>query len=240
MPTEKDGTRYHGADYKEFWTGPAKAHIDSIEQRIVRKLLDGGEAVAEVGAGFGRLAPCYLDRYQREFLVEPAHTLRAQAADTYGDAVECVDASVYELPFEDDRLDAMLMVRVMHHLSDPYKALCELKRVLKPEGVLLFSFSNKGNVRRVARFLAGGGNDPFTVDVERYDDVLFGHHPLFMLQVVRDAGMIVEARYGVGLIGKLVERIPAMGRVLDTPLSLAGTAGRLALSPTLFWLIRKT
>ncbi len=239
MAAEKDSTRYHGADYKEFWTGPTKDHINSIEQRIVRRLLRGGEAVAEVGAGYGRLATCYLQRYDRVFLVEPAHNLRAQAAETYGNAVECVDASVYRLPFDDDSLDALLMVRVMHHLTDPHAALTELRRVLKPRGVLLFSYSNKRNLGRVIRFLAGGGNDPFTADVERYGEVLFGHHPVFMQGVVHDVGMSVEARYGVGLLGKIVDRAPALAGVLYTPLSLAGVAGRLSLSPTLFWLIQK-
>jgi SAM-dependent methyltransferase len=239
MAELKETTLYHGADYKEFWTGPTKSHIDAIERRIIEKALTGGESIAEIGAGYGRLATSYLDRYRHVYLVEPAESLREQAAESYGDMAKCVDASVYDLPFEDGTLDALLMVRVMHHLTDPYGALAELWRVLTPGGHLLFSYSNKRNVGKLIKFLLGGGNDPYSADVERYGEFLFGHHPTYMDGIVKDAGFERVDQYGVGLAGKVVDHAPSLSSVLVPPLALAGGAGRLALSPTLFWLLRK-
>lgn len=44
-------------------------------------------------------------------------------------------ASAYQLPFSDNFLDGAVMECVLEHLEDPAKALVELKRVLKPEGL---------------------------------------------------------------------------------------------------------
>jgi SAM-dependent methyltransferase len=239
MTDERDATRYHGADYQQFWLGPTKRHVDTVERRIIEHALPGGQSIAEIGAGYGRLVSSYASRYRDVFLVEPARSLREQAAATHGETVKCVDASVYALPFADAALDALLMVRVMHHLTDPHAALAELVRVLAPGGVLLFSFSNKRNVGKILKFVAGGANDPFSVDAEQYGEFLIGHHPAFMAGVVDDLGLVPVAQYGVGLAAKFVERLPALGGVLVPPLSEIRRAGRWALSPTLFWLLRK-
>lgn len=45
-------------------------------------------------------------------------------------------ASVYELPFADDTFDAAYGHQVLQHLIDPVAALREVRRVLKPGGVI--------------------------------------------------------------------------------------------------------
>jgi ubiquinone/menaquinone biosynthesis C-methylase UbiE len=45
-------------------------------------------------------------------------------------------ASVYELPFEDNSFDAVFSHALLEHLHDPLKALSEMKRVLKPGGII--------------------------------------------------------------------------------------------------------
>lgn len=44
--------------------------------------------------------------------------------------------SVYELPFPDQSMDAVFASTVLAHLSQPLAALAEIKRVLKPGGVI--------------------------------------------------------------------------------------------------------
>eukprot|EP00931_Biecheleriopsis_adriatica_P000204 TRINITY_DN100210_c0_g1_i1.p1 TRINITY_DN100210_c0_g1~~TRINITY_DN100210_c0_g1_i1.p1 ORF type:complete len:289 (-),score=51.61 TRINITY_DN100210_c0_g1_i1:136-1002(-) len=46
--------------------------------------------------------------------------------------------SLYELPFEDSSFDALIVSDVLEHLLDLPRALRELRRVLKPGGLLLF------------------------------------------------------------------------------------------------------
>lgn len=45
-------------------------------------------------------------------------------------------ASIYDLPFPDEKFDAVFSHAVMEHLDNPDKAIIELKRVLKSGGVL--------------------------------------------------------------------------------------------------------
>jgi SAM-dependent methyltransferase len=229
---------YEGIDYAEFWAGPEKAHIDRLEQRLVSRFLPGGQIFAEIGSGFGRLAPCYLDRYATAHMVEPASNLRQLAEKNFTTAVH-VDADVYDLPFDDATLDGLLMVRVMHHLTEPRKALSELHRVLRPGGVMFFSYSNKRNLPRVVKCLATREGHPFTGDVERYGKALWGHHPRYMEGLVTDVGFRIERRVGVGLTGKLVGLLPLLRPISQPPLFLPGLAGRLELSPTQFLLVRR-
>ncbi len=44
--------------------------------------------------------------------------------------------NILDLPFEDDTFDAVLSCAVTEHLSEPVKAMAELRRVTKPGGVL--------------------------------------------------------------------------------------------------------
>lgn len=53
--------------------------------------------------------------------------------------IELVLASAYELPFPDNFLDLVYMVSVFQEIPDKNKTLMEIKRVLKPGGILSIS-----------------------------------------------------------------------------------------------------
>jgi ubiquinone/menaquinone biosynthesis C-methylase UbiE len=98
-------------------------------------------ALLDVGCGPGtitidlarRVAPgrCVgIDRANE--VIEQA---RAHAAKQ-GVPVELSSADVYALPFADASFDVVHAHQVLQHLADPVRALRELRRVLKPGGVL--------------------------------------------------------------------------------------------------------
>ncbi|MFC2065763.1 class I SAM-dependent methyltransferase [Chloroflexota bacterium] len=50
--------------------------------------------------------------------------------------IELRQSSAYDLPFEDESLDLVYMITVLPEIPDPGKALREVRRVLKPGGIL--------------------------------------------------------------------------------------------------------
>jgi SAM-dependent methyltransferase len=57
-------------------------------------------------------------------------------AEDEGVAVTFRRASVYELPFEDDDFDVVFANALLEHLAEPVAALGEMRRVLRPAGVV--------------------------------------------------------------------------------------------------------
>ncbi len=234
-----DWKGYEGQDYEQFWVGPGKEYLDRLEHLVVAHALRGGDAMVDIGAGFGRLVSCYIDKYRSVNLVEPASNLRDTARRTYGDRAAYHDASVTTLPFASRSLDAVLLVRVFHHLGDPSDALREIHRVLKPGGTLVFNFSNKRNLKRILRWLVGRGRSPFDRGIEPYSETLFGQHPGYVEKELVRAGFKICAEFGTGVLDKVVDAMPWVGRVLPPSLGRAALMGRLRLAPSQFVVAEK-
>ena len=55
-----------------------------------------------------------------------------------GDGVDVV-ADAHCLPFEDDKFDCIICTEVLEHLHSPAAAISEMKRILKPGGMLILT-----------------------------------------------------------------------------------------------------
>jgi ubiquinone/menaquinone biosynthesis C-methylase UbiE len=99
--------------------------------------------VLELGAGTGLNLEHYPEGLEGLALVEPdphmTKRLREKLAEL-GKAAEIlvVEAPAEELPFPDDSFDTVAVTLVMCTVPDQAGALAEIKRVLKPDGQLLF------------------------------------------------------------------------------------------------------
>ena len=103
-----------------------------------RALLAGARGrVLEIGAGTGLNLDHYGPEVTELVLTEPeepmARRLRAKA--TKGEVVE---AGADTLPFPDDSFDTVVSTLVLCTVPDPERACTEIRRVLKPDGRLLF------------------------------------------------------------------------------------------------------
>ncbi|MBN1518351.1 class I SAM-dependent methyltransferase [Candidatus Sumerlaeota bacterium] len=67
-------------------------------------------------------------------------------------------------PFDDDAFDAVLFCEILEHLTaDPLRAMLEIKRVLRPGGLLILTTPNVARLENVARMLAGENiYDPYS------------------------------------------------------------------------------
>jgi len=229
---------YEGVDYEGFWTGPGKSYLDRLEQRILNHALPGGDSIVEIGAGFGRLGPCYVDRYRDVHMVEPASNLRTAASNAFGDRVRYHDASVYELPFADGSFDAVLIVRVFHHLRNSEAALQELHRILRPGGTLVLSYSNLRNLGRIVKFLFGRVPNPFASLKQEYLSDLFGHSPGLVRAMLRQTGFALKEQYATCILPRVVDIFPVLER-FNPPLFLERMLGALDVAPAIFVVAQK-
>jgi ubiquinone/menaquinone biosynthesis C-methylase UbiE len=98
--------------------------------------------VLEIGVGSGlNLAFYDPDRVRKLTAIDPSSPLLERASARVRDArvpIELVRGSAEALPFADHSFDSIVMTYTLCSIDDPLRALAELRRVLRPDGELLF------------------------------------------------------------------------------------------------------
>ena len=197
--SEKVVSDYNGYDYKkDFWENTGREYEDQADRMAIRKLLPKRmEKFADIGGGYGRLANEYLKRAHKVIIFDYSKTELEQAKEIYGDKIETRAGDIYKLPFKDDELDGLMMVRVTHHLKEMDKALAELYRVLKPGGVAVIEVANKRTLPKMARFVLGKSKvNPFDKKVANYKEIskdgFFNYHPKYVEELFDKTGFKCE------------------------------------------------
>jgi len=122
----------------------------------------GGSPVLDLGAGTGQFAAAIADWSGVEVVaVEPSGGMREQAARAHPHpAVHWVAGRAERLPLRDGACAWAWVSTVVHHLDDLDAAAAELRRVLRPGGVLLVrqAFPGRmGGINLYRRFFPGAG-----------------------------------------------------------------------------------
>lgn len=230
---------YEGSTYQtEFWERGGRAYEDQAEAVALRRLLPpSGELMLEVGAGAGRNTPRYRG-YERIVLMDYSLTQMQQAQERLGrsDAYVYVAADVYRLPFVDGLFDGATMIRVLHHLVEPRRALSQIRRVMGPGGTFILEFANKMNLKAILRYALRRQNwSPFTLEPVEFVDLNFDFHPQAVRQWLREADFRLERQLTVShfRLNLLKRLIPT--RLLVAMDSLAQLSGDWwQLSPSVF------
>jgi len=144
-----------------------------------QRLVDGLE-VLDCACGEGYGSRILADAANSVTGVDIDPTTIDHAGRRYGrDGLEFVHASALELPFDDDRFDAVVSFETLEHLAEHDELMTEFRRVLKPGGFLLISspdkktysddtgFENEFHVRELYR--------------EQFEDLLTRYFPNFRL-----------------------------------------------------------
>lgn len=97
--------------------------------------------VLEIGVGSGLNLPLYGDQVERVIGIDPSPRLLAMArrrAAAAGIRAELLEGTATALPLVDRSIDTIVMTWTLCSIPDPLRALDEMRRVLKPDGRLLF------------------------------------------------------------------------------------------------------
>ncbi len=126
-----------------------RRRIQPPELIIARAGIEEGMSVVDLGCGPGAftlpIARAVGSRGKVYAVdVQPAMIERVEAKLARPENADVVNvetrlASAYELPFGDDSLDAASLVGVLDEIPDQARALKELRRALKPGGILAVS-----------------------------------------------------------------------------------------------------
>jgi ubiquinone/menaquinone biosynthesis C-methylase UbiE len=151
--------------------------------------------VLEIGIGSGRNLPFYRSQVTQLLALEPAPKLLKMARDALrpGMQVGFIEASAETIPLDDRSVDTVVTTWTLCSIPEAATALGEMRRVLRPNGRLLFvehGMAPDKNVRRWQDWLTpawkriGGGchlNRPIRTMIEsagfRIDRVETGYMP---------------------------------------------------------------
>ena len=124
--------------------------FERVKKRMVKWVRPAaGHVILDVGCGAGYFLSLIRDRYRAEGC-EPtvvgvdisAHQVSYMAERMHREGVPRVIAATGNgefLPFADESFDLVTCSEVIEHIRNPKRALMEMRRVLKPTGMLLLS-----------------------------------------------------------------------------------------------------
>jgi ubiquinone/menaquinone biosynthesis C-methylase UbiE len=130
--------RVFASMYDRMTSGPEKAGLRDHRRKLISQARG---RVLEIGGGTGANLPFYGVGVQDVTITEPSEPMAKRLKgrlDGHAFPVELVLAPAEELPFADDSFDTAVSTLVLCTVADQAQALHELRRVLRPEGRLLF------------------------------------------------------------------------------------------------------
>jgi ubiquinone/menaquinone biosynthesis C-methylase UbiE len=118
--------------------------------------------VLEIGFGSGLNLPFYGEDVQQLYGLDPSATLLAMGRERAAGVVcpvALIECGAEAIPLEDGSIDTVVMTFTLCSVTDPLRVLREIRRVLRPEGALLFAehgLSPEAQVQRWQRRLTPG------------------------------------------------------------------------------------
>jgi len=230
---------YEGSDYQTtFWDSGGREYEDRVENIALQRLLPPqGSHLLEVGAGAGRNTPRY-QGYQQVTLLDYSLTQLMQAKDRLGKSPRYtyVAGDVYRLPFLPGIYDGATMIRVLHHMAQPRRALDEIHRVMTPGSTFILEYANKQNLKAILRYLVGGQAwNPFSREPVEFVELNFDFHPRHVRTLLQEVGFEVQRQLTVShfRINFLKNNLPT-GLLVTLDALAQWTGDYWQLSPSVF------
>lgn len=157
MPTKEDVSKQFGRNAKAY--AESKVHASGSDLQLVLKLLAprSDMRVLDVATGAGHtafaVAPYVSEVVASDLSPQMIEQVQRLAQEKKLTNVKAVVADVEALPFASASFDAVTCRIAPHHFLDINKALQEIARVLKLEGVFLLEDSCSPPARRQDRFI---------------------------------------------------------------------------------------
>lgn len=132
--------------YKQRYVGLLGRYFDEVEGYIVQNYLDRmGRVVVDLGSGTGRLI-AMLRQHQKDVLAvdlsfDDLALSKDKPASRDSVLFACADAAT--LPIGNETVDAVVAMGIYQHIADIEPHFSEVARILKDDGIFVFSVWNK-------------------------------------------------------------------------------------------------
>jgi ArsR family transcriptional regulator len=110
-----------------------------LELGLVSALLERSAVVADLGCGTGRLSAALAPFVAQVFCIDNSEAMLTKAGKLLAPFtnVELRRGALEQLPLPSQSADLAVMCMVLHYLPEPWRALSEAARILKPDGKLV-------------------------------------------------------------------------------------------------------
>mgnify|MGYP000089750983 CR=1 FL=1 len=151
--------------YSTFWKGREYEHFSEILllQRLFSKYfanLESTGAILDLGGGHARLAEIYKDLFKEcvlgDYSIHELNDGLKNLAKLEAKNFILVGMNAYKIPFKNNSFDAVLSVRMMHHIREPNLLFSEIYRILKPEGYFILEVANKHHIKSIVKNILRG------------------------------------------------------------------------------------
>lgn len=249
--TKKKADQYNDPkhNYLHYWEG--REYEDASERIAIKKLLKGKHFrhAADIGGGYGRLCVFLKNYADKVTLAEPSQQQLDIAKDFLKDHPE-IDRKLTQadaLQFDNNELDLITMVRVMHHLPDPSTEFKEIARTLSDDGTFILEIASYGHFKnRFKHFVRGKRMpiDPVDIRSEKNkgkDEIEFvNHNPETVIKQLAHAGMKVEKILSVSnLRSTTLKKVVPKSIMLKVENVLQKPLGKTFFGPSIWFLVKK-
>lgn len=236
-------------NYQKYWQ--KRLYEDEAERIVLKRifqLIGSGEALADVGGGFGRLVPEYGSYFKKCVLIDPSQKLLVLAkklCPKYKN-LTVTEGRIENLPLDNRTFDVVLLVRILHHLSRPKKAIQEIQRILRPGGYLILEFANELHAKNCLRALLRLDFNFFTKhtpeDIGHREGTppFFNYHPNQIKTLLLSEGFEISKTFSVSNFRHpLVKKIVPGGLLLFLEKFLQEPLASVNFGPSIFVLAQK-
>lgn len=164
-PTELEIGAHYPPDYEPFESSPQKGKMAWIENRlrnygiqkrcrIVTRVISRGK-VLDVGCATGLFLVGMRERHWDVYGVDTSEYAAQIAREEHN--LRVITGNLFEAQYPSAFFDAVTLWDVLEHLHDPARILYEIRRILKPNGVLILRVPNidSSDARFFGKYWAG-------------------------------------------------------------------------------------
>jgi SAM-dependent methyltransferase len=161
LPAPDDLRRIYTAEYYRSW-GMAEGENPAVEAmkkltfaghlRRVREHLGGGDLrgdLLDIGTATGLLLEVAREQGFEPYGVEISDYAAGLASAKFG-AGRIHNGTLQTAPFGDGRFCVITMTDLLEHVADPLDTLARVRRLLRPDGIVLITTPNTASVTRLA------------------------------------------------------------------------------------------